>query len=78
MKPIVTEKAVMMIERENTLTFEVDRRMNKDKIKKEFAKLFDVKIDRVRILVRNTKKYARIKLNLAHFFSNTPAYILHL
>lgn len=62
MKPIITEKAIMMIERENTLTFEVDRRMKKNEIKKEFQDLFDVKIQDIRTLIRSNKKYAKIKL----------------
>ena len=63
MKPIVTEKAVMIIEATNTLVFEVDRRMSKTEIKKEFENLFDVKVQNVNTLIRNNKKYAHIKLN---------------
>ena len=62
MKPIVTEKAIMLIESTNTLTFEVDRRKSKDKIKEEIEKTFDVKVEDVRTLIRNNKKYAHIKL----------------
>ncbi len=62
MKPIVTEKAIMLIESTNTLTFEVDRRKNKDKIKEEIEKTFDVKVEQVRTLIRNNKKYAHIRL----------------
>ena len=32
MKPVVTEKAVMMIEAQNVLTFEVDKRKTKEEI----------------------------------------------
>ena len=63
MKPIVTEKAVMMIERENVLTFELGRNMTKAEIKKEVEEVFDVKIDKIRTLIKNGKKYAYIKLN---------------
>ena len=66
MKPIVTEKAIMLIESTNTLTFEVDRRKNKDKIKEEVEKTFDVKVEEVRTLIRNNKKYARVKLKKDH------------
>mgnify|MGYP000500528831 CR=1 FL=1 len=63
MKPIATEKAVMKIETENLLTFEVDMRKNKDEIKKEIQELFDVKVDKVRTNTRGNKKIAYIKLN---------------
>jgi len=62
MKPVTTEKAVMMIERENILTLEVDRRWNKEKIKKEVEEIFSVKVERVRTLIRWNKKYAYVKL----------------
>ena len=35
MKPVTTEKAVMIIERQNTLTFELEKKMTKTEIKKE-------------------------------------------
>ena len=62
LKPIVTEKAVMMIERENVLTFETDKNKTRDEIKKEVEELFEVKVGRVRTLVRDNKKYAYVKL----------------
>jgi large subunit ribosomal protein L23 len=63
MKPIVTEKAVMMIERENVLTFAVERRKEKGEIKKEVEEMFGVKVDRIRTFIKNGKKYAYVKLN---------------
>jgi len=63
MKPIVTEKAVMMIERENVLTFEVGRRMSKTEIKGELVEMFGVQIDKIRTFIKNGKKYAYVKLN---------------
>lgn len=62
MKPIVTEKAVMMIESQNVLTFETNKNTTKEKIKKEIEKLFEVKIEKVRTLIKGNKKYAYIKL----------------
>ena len=62
MKPIVTEKAVMMIESANVLTFEVDKRKSKDKVKQEIEEMFNVKIDKVRSLIKGNKKYVYIKL----------------
>ena len=63
MKPIVTEKAVMMIERDNVLTFAIDNRKNKDEIKKDVEEIFNVKVEKIRTLIRNNKKYAYVKLN---------------
>ena len=62
-KPITTEKAVKLIETENTLIFEVDRKMNKKEIKKETEKTFDVKIIGIRTLIKQNKKFAYVKLD---------------
>ncbi len=63
MKPVVTEKAVMLIESQNSLTFKTDKRKTKEDIKKEFEEMFEVKVKSIRTLVKNNKKYAYIKLN---------------
>jgi len=62
MKPIITEKAVMMIERENVLTFVTDMNKTKGKIKNEIEELFKVKVEKVRTLIKGNKKHAYIKL----------------
>jgi large subunit ribosomal protein L23 len=62
MKPIVTEKAVMMIESQNILTFEMGKIITKDEIKKEIEELFEVKVEKVRTNLRGNKKYAYVKL----------------
>jgi len=62
-KPITTEKAVRLIELNNTLVIETDRRDSKTNIKKEFEKMFNVKVDSINTLTKNNKKYAYIKLN---------------
>jgi large subunit ribosomal protein L23 len=62
MKPVVTEKAVMAIERENVLTFQTEMKKTKEELKKEIEELFDVKIQSIRTLIRNNKKYVFIKL----------------
>ena len=62
MKPIVTEKAVMMIELQNTLTFETSKIKTKEDIKKEFEEIFNVKVQKIRTLIKENKKYAYIKL----------------
>ncbi len=64
MKPITTEKAVRLIELNNTLVFEVDRRINKNEIKKDIEDKFRIKIDSVNTLIRLNKKYAYVKLNV--------------
>ena len=63
MKPIATEKAVMKIEAENIMTFQVDKRMSKDVIKKEVEETFNVKVDKIRTQVKNNRKFAYVKLN---------------
>jgi len=63
MKPVVTEKAVMMIESENILSFIVNPKMTKPEIKHEIESLFKVNVEKVRTHIRNNKKYAYIKLN---------------
>jgi large subunit ribosomal protein L23 len=63
MKPVVTEKAVMKIETENILTFQTDKVHSKPKIKKEVEELFGVKVEKIKTLIRNNKKYAYVKLN---------------
>ncbi|MEK6890637.1 MAG: 50S ribosomal protein L23 [Nanoarchaeota archaeon] len=62
-KPISTEKAIRLIEIENTILFEVDSRDNKKSIKNNFEKIFKVKVERVNVVNRGTKKIAYIKLN---------------
>ena len=63
MKPVVTEKAVMLIESQNSLTFKTDKKDGKEDIKKQVEELFDVKVQNVRTLIRGNKKYAYVKLN---------------
>ena len=62
LKPIVTEKAVMLIESKNILTFETEKKSTKEEIKKEIENLFEVKVDKTRTLIRNNKKYVYVKL----------------
>lgn len=62
MKPIVTEKAVMLIESQNTLVFKTDKKENKNQIKKQVEDLFEVKVENVRTLIKDNKKLAYVKL----------------
>jgi len=68
LKPVTTEKAIRLIEIDNTLLFEVDSRANKTEIAKQFEKLFNVKVEKVGTLKRANKKIAYIKIN-----KKTPA-----
>ena len=61
LKPITSEKAVKMIDLDNTLIFQVERQFSKDQIKKEVETAFNVKVDKVRTLLRGNKKFAYVK-----------------
>jgi large subunit ribosomal protein L23 len=63
MKAVTTEKAVRLIEADNTLVFKVDRRKRKDEIKKEIEEVFNIKIDSINTLIRLNQKYVYVKLN---------------
>ncbi|RLG15664.1 50S ribosomal protein L23 [Candidatus Pacearchaeota archaeon] len=62
LKPIVTEKTVMMIESQNILAFVVGKTKTKEQIKKEIEELFEVKVEKIRTLIKRGKKYAYVKL----------------
>jgi ribosomal protein L23 len=61
-KAKATEKLVRMIEAENILMFETDKDSGKKEIKDEVEKLFSVKVEKVRTLIRGNKKMAYVKL----------------
>ncbi len=61
--PVMTEKAIGMIERENKITFIVEQKATKSQIRAEVEKRFDVKVARVNVLNTLTgKKKAFVKL----------------
>jgi len=66
LRPVTSEKAVKMIDLDNTLLFETERRATKDEIKKEIESVFSVKVMSVRTLIRLNKKFAFVKLNKAN------------
>ena len=66
LRPITSEKAVKMIDLENTLLFETERRANKVEIKKEIETLFSVKVVAVRTMINGNRKFAYVKLNKAN------------
>ena len=63
MKPIVTEKAVMLIESQNVLTFQTEKEKTKTEIKNEIENIFKVKIEKLRTKIQGNKKqvYAKLK-----------------
>ena len=63
LKPVTSEKAVRMIDLDNVLLFEIERKARKKEIKKEVEENFGVKVDKVRTLIRQNKKLAYVKLN---------------
>ena len=67
--PISTEKAVRLMELDNKLTFMVERKANKNDIKKEIEKMFNVKVVKVNTLITPLGlKKAYVKLS-----KETPA-----
>lgn len=62
LKPIVTEKAVMMIELDNILTFSTGMNRTKEEIKKEIEEIFEVEVQKIRTMIKKNKKYAYVKL----------------
>lgn len=62
-KPKTTEKAIRLIEGENVIIFYVERKDTKSGIKKQIEKMFNVKVESVRIMNSGVKKIAYIKLN---------------
>jgi len=49
--PIITEKSVLMVEREGKITLIVDREANKPRIKKVIEEKFNVKVKKVNTLI---------------------------
>lgn len=63
-RPVSTEKALRLIEKENTLVFIVKRNSNKNEIKRAIEELFNVKIIKVRTLITmKGEKKAYVKLH---------------
>jgi large subunit ribosomal protein L23 len=56
-----TEKALKLATREHTIPFIVDLRASKPEIKEEIERLYGVKVETVRTLIRDGKKIAFVK-----------------
>ncbi len=61
-KPLMTEKAVMLIESQNVLAFETEKEKTKTEIKNEIENLFKIKLEGLRTRVHGNKKYVYAKL----------------
>ncbi len=73
LKPLSTEKAVKLMDSENTLLFETDRKSSRDKIKKEIESLFNIKVEKIRTLVKKNKKIAYVRLSKENVASDVAA-----
>jgi large subunit ribosomal protein L23 len=63
LKPVTSEKAVRLIEAENTLLFETDRKRKKPEIKKEIEEIFNVKAEKIRTFIKSNKKHVYVRLD---------------
>jgi len=61
-KPYASEKAMMLVERENKLTFIVHMDATKSQVKWAVEKLFNVKVDSVNMIIGKEGKKAIVKL----------------
>ena len=65
--PVTNEKAIGLIEFQNTLTFIVEPKATKPEIKKEVEELFEVKVASVNTMIApNGKKKAYVKLKAGY------------
>lgn len=60
--PLPTEKAVRLMESENTMVFIVESEANKKVIAEQVEKMFNVKVDKVRVVNYGSVKKAYVKL----------------
>lgn len=61
--PVLTEKAVGLIEKENKMVFAVNNEATRKEIKEEFEKLYAVKVEKINIVkTQKGVKRAYIKL----------------
>ena len=75
-RPVVTEKAVSLIEKENKLTFIVDRRATKQDIRRAVEEIYNVKVEKVNTLITmKGEKKAYVKLKPEYSASGIAARI---
>jgi len=63
MKLKSSEKSVRLIEADNTLVIEMERRLKKPEIKKILEELLGVKIKRINVNIVDNKKIVYVKLD---------------
>lgn len=61
--PVATEKTTLQTEKENKITFIVSRKAKRADIIKEVESRFDVKVDKVNIMITKNGKKAIVKLS---------------
>ena len=63
--PLVTEKAVNMIDSENKITFIVNKNTNKKKVKEIIERVYNVKVDKINMVrdMKGRKSNCKIKKN---------------
>ncbi len=62
LRPITTEKAIKLLDTENTLVFETSRGSRKEEIKSYVEHLFNVKTRAIRTHIRKNKKLVYVRL----------------
>jgi large subunit ribosomal protein L23 len=63
MHPIMTEKAIALIEKENKMVFIVEKNATKKEIADDVEKSYNVKVDKVNVLITpQGRKKAYVKL----------------
>ncbi len=55
-RPIITEKSNILADLYGQYTFEVDRRANKHQVKEAVERIFDVEVEKVRIINMKPKR----------------------
>lgn len=66
-RPLSSEKNIRQIERENTLSFTIERRASKADVKAEVEQRFGVKVAAVRTFTNTSgQKQAYVKLSPSH------------
>lgn len=75
-RPVQSEKALGMIDKQNTLTFIVDINATKNDVKNAVETLFNVKVEKVRTLITTKgEKKAFVKLAPEYKASDVAAQI---
>ena len=62
LKPYVTEKTLLMIEKENKLTFIVAKNATKTQVRHAVESLFDVEVEKINMNITKYGKKAIVKL----------------